>query len=55
MLQKNIFVERKDMVNKEIIENGFFKIEKKLNEEFIGQKTFNKELCDYFKEYENPI
>lgn len=26
------------MVNKEIIENGFFKIEKKLNEEFIGQK-----------------
>ena len=50
MLQKNIFVERKDMVNKEIIENGFFKIEKKLNEEFIGQKTFNKELCDYFKE-----
>ena len=38
------------MVNKEIIENGFFKIEKKLNEEFIGQKTFNKELCDYFKE-----
>ena len=38
------------MVNKEIIENGFFKIEKKLNEEFIGQKTFNKELCDYFKD-----
>ena len=38
------------MVNKEIIENGFFKIEKKLNVEFIGQKTFNKELCDYFKE-----
>lgn len=28
------------MVNKEIIENGFFKIEKKLNEEFIGQKNF---------------
>ena len=44
------FLKRKDMVNKEIIENGFFKIEKKLNEEFIGQKTFNKELCDYFKE-----
>lgn len=37
------------MVNKEFIESNFLKIEKKLNEEFIGQKPFNKRLCEYFK------
>ena len=47
MLQKNIFVERKDMVNKEIIENGFFKIEKKLNEEFIGDYN-DEEIIDIY-------
>ncbi len=29
------------MVNKEIIENGFLKYKKKLNEEFIGQKKLS--------------
>ncbi|MGG5462141.1 AAA family ATPase [Clostridium sp. B9] len=38
------------MINIDNIRENFKKIEKKLNDELIGQKDFTRELCDYFQE-----